>query len=192
MYYEIMLNPVFDEHQQLIGIFTIGRDRTESINSIMAVKQSIAKAEAINKELTSYVSNIDYILQASGVRMAEYLPNKRTLTIFSGINQVQYGLSQARCMTLVDEHYKKKALHMFTKMDSLSNEPIGSEIRCVVRTKQHYILHLETHFIPSLDEQGQVVSYFGLCRDVSELKATERQLAEESVRAQKVAVRHGT
>ena len=122
MYYEIMLNPVFDENHELIGVITIGRDRTESINSIMAVKQSIAKAEAINKELTSYVSNIDYILQASGVRMAEYLPNKRTLTIFSGINQVQYGLSQARCMTLVDEHYKKRALHMFTKMDSLSNE----------------------------------------------------------------------
>ena len=186
IYYEIMLNPAFDENHELIGVITIGRDRTESINSIMAVKQSIAKAEAINKELTNYISNINYILQESGVRVAEYLPDSRTLTIFSGINQIQYQLSQARCMTLVDEHYKKRALHMFTKMDSLSNEPIDSEIRCVVRTKQHYILHLETHFIPSLNEQGQVVSYFGLCRDVSELKATERQLAEESVRAQKV------
>lgn len=186
MYYEIMLNPVFDEHQQLIGVITIGRDRTESINSIIAVKQSIAKAEATNEELTSYVSNINYILQESGVRMAEYQPYSRTLTIFSGINQIQYQLSQARCMTLVDEHYKKRALHMFTKMDSLSNEPIDSEIRCVIRTKQHHILHLETHFIPSLNEQGQVVSYFGLCRDISELKATEMQLAEESVKAQKV------
>ena len=60
MYYEIMLNPVFDEHQQLIGIITIGRDRTESINSIMAVKQSIAKAEAINKELTRLYSSREW------------------------------------------------------------------------------------------------------------------------------------
>lgn len=186
MYYEIMLKPVYDDQQQLMGIFAIGRDRTESINSIMAMKQSIAKAEATNAELTKYVSNINYILQESGVRMAEYLPGSRTLTIFSGINQIQYRLSQARCMTLVDEHYKKKALHMFTQMDNRNNAPIDSEIRCVIRTKQHHILHLDIHFIPSVNEQGQVVSYFGLCRDVSELKATERQLAEESVRAQKV------
>jgi len=186
MYYEVLIKPVYDDKKQFMGLFSIGRDRTEIVNSIIAMKHSIARVEHSNKELTDYVSNINFILKESGVRMAEYSPLSHTLTILSGINKIQYQLTQARCMSLVDDLSKKKAMHMLTNMDNRCSKSIDTDIRTIIRNRQGEILHLELHLIPSYDEKGEIVSYFGLCRDVSELKATERQLAEESIKAQEV------
>ena len=186
MYYELLLKPVYDDRQQLVGVFALGRDRTEAINLYQAVKHSIERLSSVNKELTSYVTNINHILKESGVRMVEYSPISHTLSIFSGINDVQHAITQARCMTLVDERYKIKAMRLITNMDNQSTAPIDTDIRTAIRDKRGEMIHLELHLMPILDKAGVVTSYFGLCRDVTELKATEHRLALESAKAQEV------
>jgi signal transduction histidine kinase len=54
--------------------------------------------------------------------------------------------------------------------------------------RQGHPLHLQFHFIPFHDEKGNLKEYFGMCRDISELKAIEDQLAQETLRAQEVEV----
>ena len=186
LYYELLLKPVYDDQHQLMGVFAIGRDRTMAINSISQVKQSIDRLKAVNQELTDYVENINYILRESGVRMAEYSPTSHTLTIYSGINEVQYAMTQARCMTLVDDRFKKKAMRLLTNMDNRSLNPIDTDIRTTIRARGGNIIHLEFHFIPVRDKDQAVTSYFGLCRNITELKATEHLLALETAKAQEV------
>ena len=186
MYYELLLKPVYDDLHQFMGVFAVGRDRTQTINSIAQVKQSISRLSAVNKEQTDYVQNINYILRESGVRMAEYSPTSHTLTVYSGIDEVQHALTQARCMTLVDDRYKKKAMRLLTNMDNRSTNPIDTDIRTAIRARGGSIIHLEFHFVPVQDEGGTVSSYFGLCRNITELKATEQQLALETAKAQEV------
>ena len=186
MYYELLLKPVYNDQKQFIGIFALGRDRTQAINTIEQMRQSIKRLTAVNDELTEYVENINYILRESGVRLAEYSPESHTLSIYSGIDKVQHALTQARCMTLVDERYKKKAMRLLTSMDNHSATPIDTDIRTAIRAKGGLIIHLEFHFIPVMDANGKPVAYFGLCRNISELKATEQQLALETAKAQEV------
>ncbi len=186
MYYELLLKPVFDDEQQFMGVFALGRDRTAAINSMQQVRQSISRLSEINKELTDYVRNINHILHESGARMVEYSPVSHTLSIFSGIDEMQYAMTQTRCMTLVDDRYKRKAMRLLTNMDNRSTNPIDTDIRLAIRARGGHIIHLEFHFIPIQDATGTVVVYFGLCRNITELKATEQQLALETAKAQEV------
>jgi len=186
MFYELLLVPLFDDHKQFMGVYSVGRDRTGAINAIIQVKQNISRLSDVNKELTDYVSNINYILKESGMRMLEYSPTSHMLTIYSGIDVVQHAMTQARCMTLVDEHYKKRAMRLLTNMDNRSTNPIDTDIRTTIRERGGKTIHLEFHFVPMQDKTGTVASYFGLCQNITELKATEHQLALETAKAQEV------
>lgn len=183
---EVRLLTVFDDQHDVIGMFGICRDITERIVGIGRQLEAMDRTRQANHELTEYVSNINYVLKAGGMRMANYSPDSHTLTIFSGINEVQLALTQARCMTLIDDRSKKKAMRMLNSMDNRSSNCIDTDIRTAIRGRRGQRLHLEFHFFPVVDDKGVITEYFGLCRDVTELKATEHQLALETAKAQEV------
>jgi signal transduction histidine kinase len=71
-------------------------------------------------------------------------------------------------------------------MDECIDKPQLVEIKTALHMKKGVPLFLSFHFIPSHDENGKVVNYFGICRDVSEMRITEHQLSEEKVKMEGV------
>lgn len=184
VFYEMQVNPIYDDNHQLKGYFGTGVSRTESVLSYRKLKNDVKSLVRTQKDLTGYISNINYLLQVGGVRMVEYSPDNHVLTVFKGIEEVQIQLTQARCMTLIDESSKKRTMRLLNKMDELEPNPITLEVKTVLRSKNRLPLILQVHFIPVKNALGHVVKYFGMCRDVSEVKETERQLEIESIKAQ--------
>lgn len=184
MYYEMQVIPIYDDQHKLKGYFGTGFSRTEHVRTYKKMFNDVKKLANANKEVTEYISNINYLLQVGGVRMAEYSPESHVLTIFKGINEVQLSVTQARCMTLLDDSAKKRTMRLLSSMDNRTKEPTTLEVKTTLRSKDRLPLILQLHFIPVLDNQGKVKKYFGLCRDVSEVKETERQLEVESIKAQ--------
>ena len=184
VFYEMQVIPIYDEQHQLTGYFGTGISRTEHVKSYKKLMNDVKTLAKTNKEVTDYINNINYLLQVGGVRIAEYAPDIHMLTIFKGINEVQLSLTQARCMTLLDNSAKNRAMRLLNSMDSRTTKPISVELKTTLRSKNRLPLFLQMHFIPVLDASGQVTKYFGLCRDVSEVKETERQLEIESINAQ--------
>ena len=121
-----------------------------------------------------------------GVRIVDYSPNTHTLLIYSEIEHVQHQLTQTHLLSLVDEESKKTALHILNNMDNLTQQPVKAAVKSTLRIKGGKPLCLYFSFVPSLDANGQVTHYFGMCRDISDIKATEEQLARETVKAQEV------
>jgi len=182
-YYELQLVPVFDRHNKQLGIYGTGRDVTEVVTTYHKAQECIRKVQQATQEITNYVSNINYVLDVGGMRMVTYSPSSHILTVFKGLNQVQLSLTQSRCMTLVDEKSKKKGVRILNSMDNLTAHAIYAEIKTTLR-RAGIPLYLQLRLIPIYDGQGKAVSYFGLCRDVSQLKATEALLEIETQRAQ--------
>ena len=184
--YELKLTPVFNNQHQLLCIYGSGRDVTEVANTYHQMKKSIDSTEHAMKNVTDYVKNINFVLGVGGVRIVNYSPNTHTLTVFKELNVVQHALTQSRCMTLIDENSKKEAMRMLNSMDNLTTKPVEMVLQTIIRRK-NIPLYLQFRFIPMLDEEtGKVVNYFGLCRDTSEIKATELLLEQETTRAQEV------
>ena len=186
LYYELQLVPVRDEQGQLLGIYGNGRNVTEIAKSYSNLQKNIVQLQEATNELQDYIRNIDYIMQNGGMRIIEYTPNTHTLHIYSEIQHVQHRLTQTRLLSLTSDESKKTALHILNSMDNLTLQPVKADIKTTLRIKGNSQLCLYFSFVPIIDDNGNVTSYFGMCRDISDIKATEEKLAKETVKAQEI------
>ena len=186
MYYELQLVPIRDDDGQLLGIFGSGRDVTEVSRSYSRLQKDIAKLQEATDELQEYVHNIDYVMKNGGVRVVHYSPDTHTLTIYSEIERVQQHLTQARLLSMAAEESKKAAQRIMNHMDNRTPQPVKAAIKSTLRTKGKKTLCLSFSFVPVTDINGHVTEYFGMCRDISDIKATEELLAQEKIKAQEV------
>ena len=189
MFYELKLVPVRDSEGRLLNIFGTGRDVTEVAMSYHQIKQNAHELQRSYDEINHYIRNIDYVMSVGGIRMARYNPDTHTLTIYSDTNNVQFTLTQTRALSFTDESSQRRALNIIKSMDSYTTKPIHADIKTTLRKQGGGgRLYLQLHFIPVYDGHGGVKEYFGMCRDISEIKTLEEKLAAETLRAQEVEV----
>ena len=186
VYYEQQLIPVYDSNNHLSAIFGSGRDMSEFVDSYHQLKKSVKKLKRAALDITEYINNINYSLHVGGVRLVTYSPVSHMLTIYKEMNVVQLKLTQSHCLALVDESSKRLATRMLNNMDMRSTAPVDVDIKTTVRIPGRLKLSLQFHFVPSYDDKGEIVNYFGLCRDMSQEKAAEEELEREKSKAQEV------
>ena len=186
LYYELQLMPIYDQHHRLLCIYGTGRNVTEVANSYNRKQENLRQLTKANEEVTSYIQNINYVLKVGGIRMVNYSANTHTLTIYNEIGHEQYSLTQTRALALVSDKHKHMAQRILNSMDNHAISPISTTIETTLRVRGGYPLCLQIHFVPLVDDSGKVANYFGMCRDVSEMKHTENELAKESAKAQEV------
>ena len=184
MYYELKLVPVRDNQGRLLSIYGTGRNVTEVAKSYTNLQKNIQLLQEANIQMGKYIKNIDYVLQNGNLRIVTYSPDTHTLNIYSETDHVQYELTQTRTIELTDEEYKKKAQRLLNAMDNLTAASIKTTVKTSLRI-HGMPLYLHLSFIP-IDSEGGVTGYFGICRDVSEIKATEEELERETIKAQEV------
>ena len=186
MYYEMKLVPVYDQQDKLMGIYFSGRNVTEVANTYMRQQENLRQITKANEELTEYITNINYALKVGDVRIANYSSDTHILSIFSNIGQTAYELTQARALTLASDTDRNAAQRVFNIMDNRTVNPISTTVESTIRLKNGYPLVLDIHFVPVIGDDGIVHEYFGMIRDVSEMKHTEAELAKETIKAQEV------
>ena len=186
VYYEQQLTPVYDASHQLLGIFGSGRDVSEFVNSYHQLKRSVAQLTSAAQDITEYINNINYALHVGGVRLVDYSPQSHMLTIYREMNTVQLSLTQSRCLSLVDERSKRIATRVLNAMDLYAEDTFDEDIKTIIRIPGQKKLSLQFHLFPVYSKAGKVEHYFGLCRDISQEKATEEELEREKAKAQEV------
>ena len=186
--YELQLVPVFDKNQKLLGIYGTGRNVTEVANSYNRQQENLRQMTLANEEVTSYIQNINYVLKVGGIRMVNYSSDTHTLIIYSEIGHEQYRLTQTRALSLISEKDRHHAQRILNSMDNHTLSPIGTTLQTTLHVKEGYPLCLQLHFVPTINDEGLAGNYFGMCRDVSDLKHTESELEKETAKAQEVEV----
>ena len=186
MYYELQLVPVRNAAGKLLTVFGTGRDITEMIHNYQRLKNNALQMEKANQELNEYIGNVDYVLTNGGVRTVYYWPRQDNVIIYSGIGQPQYELTRSRALALTDEESLPQVLHLFDCMDQLTRSALKATVKTRLRTRNHQRLSLYFSFVPTIEEDGRITGYFGMCRDISDIKTTEELLAIETKKAQEV------
>ena len=184
MYYESTINPIRDEAGNLEGVYMAGRDVTEMVESFHRLQRGTRQLSELTKNLQDYVNNINYALKVSDVRMVNYYPDKYTLELMGTIGGKKMTFSQLRCIRLASPRFRRTVNSVLNRMDHRSRYPILQAIETELRDKQGRTIWMLFNFVPLTDEQGRVERYFGMCREITELVATEQQLAVESQKAQ--------
>ena len=185
LYYELQMVPVRDDDGRLLGIYGTGRDVTEVAKSYCRLQKNIAELQKATDALQDNIRNIDYVMKNGGLRVVNYSADTHTLTVYSEIKHVQQRLTQTRLLSLAAEESRKTTLRVLNNMDNLTRQPVKAVIKSTLRLGNKP-LTLSFSFVPVIGADGNVTEYFGMCRDISDIKAAEEQLALETKKAQEV------
>ena len=185
-FYELQLVPYRDSGGHLQAIYGTGRDVTENVNTYTQMQHNTMLLQQANDEVSNYIRNTNYVLRNGGVRMVDYSPETHTLSIYQGIGEHENELTQTRCLALTHEESKRVTQRILKSMDNLTRGALNATVRTTLRTKNGHSLYLYLSFIPIINNDGDIEYYFGMCRDISEIKATEQALAKETLKAQEV------
>jgi PAS domain S-box-containing protein len=183
-YYEVTLSTLRDEQNNLHGIITAGRNITEMVLSHHSQQKKRKLLKDTTKEIETYITNINYTLRASGVRIFHYYPNTHQLDISSDLNKVQYSLSQIRCASLIDPSDRRRLRGLFLRMDHRRQQTFTTTFHTIFHDEQKRCIHLTFSAVPVTNEEGTIIHYFGLCRNDTETVYTEARLREETEKAQ--------
>ena len=183
-YYEVTLSTLRDEQHHLHGVIAAGRNITEMVHSHHRQQENRKLLKATTKEKKAYITNINYTLRASGVRIFRYSPDTHQLDISSDLNKVQYRLSQIRCASLVDETDRRRLRGLLLRLDHRRQEAFTTTFRTIFRDEQNRNIYLTFSTVPVTDKDGTIIHYFGLCRNDTETIYTEARLREETEKAQ--------
>lgn len=184
MYYESTINPIRDADGNLEGVYMAGRDITDMVVSYRRQKEGAEKLHKVNEDIRQYISNINYALRISDIRMVNYYPKSFTLEMSDNITQSQMKLSQLRCIRLATPRFRRTVSSVLNRMDHLSPYNIQVNIETEIRDKKGRQIWLLFNLVPMLDADGKVERYFGMCRNMTDMVETENRLAVETKKAQ--------
>ena len=186
LYHEFRLMTVYDDSEELLGVFAFCRDITTSVNGIDEEHEGQEEMSMVKGILNRYNEAIGSCIADTDIRLTTYSPASHTLTIYNGAHKVQHALTQTRCMTLVGEHSKSVAMRLLNDMDNCTDKVIEHNIQTTLRITGGRMLTLYFRLVPRHNKQGEITEYMGLLRDISELQAIEQQMALETAKVQEV------
>lgn len=175
-----------DDNGQFQGVFAIIHDVSETVKGIAQCQVEQHRLDEVRSVLRQYNADIDNVLHESDLRLATYSPATHTLTIHRSVGTVQHAMTQARCMTLVDDSSKRLAMRMLNEMDNCEENDVKADIITTLRIKGRKQLALQFRMMPLYDKHGQVVEYLGLLCDISELRNIRKQLEIQTAKVQEV------
>ena len=184
MYYETTVGAVHDDQGNTVGVVTAGRDVTDMVESYRHQKESTQLMERATKEIQQYVSNINYSLRVSDVRLMNYDPDTHMLKISNNLNNTGYELTQMRAITLIRESDRRKTRGLLRRMDSRRPGAISCILHTIMRDKEGRDVYLEFNVMPITDKDGRITHYFGMCRNETERIYTDLKLQTETAKAQ--------
>lgn len=184
MYYDSTINPIRDANGKLVGVYMAGRDITEMVVSYHRQKEGAEKLHKINESIKSYISNINYALRITNIRIVNYYPKSFTLEMSDNITQSQMRLSQLRCIRLATLRFRRTVSSVLNRMDHLSPYNINVNIETEIRDKKGRQIWLLFNMVPMLDANGKVERYYGLCREMTDMVEMENRLVVETKKAQ--------
>ena len=184
IYYEQNVTAIHDHQGALSGVVLAGRNITEMVLAQHRQKAVAKQLKETTEAIQSYIRNINYSLKVSDVRMVNYNPDTHVLEISSDLNQAQYRLTQVRAISLITPEMRRKARGLFIRMDNRRKGVITITLETLLRDDFGRHVYMNFNVMPMTNEQGEVTHYFGMCRNETEMVYTEKQLQEESAKAQ--------
>lgn len=184
IYYEYIMMPIRNDIGELTNIVVAGRDITESAQQISRERVRANRIKETTTNVQRYIDNINYTLQVTGTRLVNYYPEAKSLVFSENLRGHQTWVSQLRCVSMLHPDDRERAVKMLLRMEQCRQQPFEIRLRTLFHDAKGNPRYLEFSGLPIRNDNNKIDHYLCFCRDVSQLVETERQLAEETQRAQ--------
>ena len=182
-YVEIRIRPIIDENGLLIYYILTARDITAERTMYMEQLKHNAEISKKNEAIKNYENQLAYLLEQSDTFIWHFNPTTETIHFTSTPHEQGYTETMEEFFSGVPENERDATLEHF---------------RNIVRQKESFnIVHHYNYTpivpnpvwyaisgIPTYDEQGNMIEYFGIARNITDLFEAQQKLKEETARAE--------
>ena len=179
---ELRILPVHDESGEIRFFVITARDVTAERKMYLELRKHENEIQRTNEDIIRYESQLNYLLENSQMFIWNYYPETGNIT-FS---------RSART-----NEYSETLEEFFEAVEGDHQETINDIKECVMAGRPYNAIHhyeytpLEKNpvwyaisGVPTFDNDGHLKTYFGIARNITKLMDTQRQLKEETARAE--------
>ena len=182
-YVENTIMPLYDENDQLTFYIVTTRDVTAERNMYLQEREHERKLIETNKAIRRYDQQLSYLLEENKIFVWTYDP-KTDLVHFSRKPHVaEYTETLNDFMEGVPE--KSRASELIKIRQFIAQQKPFNIIHQYSYTPvQDEPCWFSVSGMPTFDDDGQLIDFFGMARDITQLMSAQEQLRQETARAE--------
>ncbi|MGE5187708.1 MAG: PAS domain S-box protein [Betaproteobacteria bacterium] len=165
IFIEISGIPFFDDKGELLGYRGVTRDITERKKAEEALRQSEAKFKSLAENAPDAIMRFDRNLRALYLNPKDLAATGKSLDEFIGKTNEEMGMPAELCRLWNKLFDEAKTSRQVQQMEFDFDTPDG------IRT-------FSLRVVPEFSEDGSLISYIGISRDVTERKQMAKKLEE--------------
>lgn len=168
---------------KVTAVICTHKDVTEEHNDLIQLNDNAKKLKDAFDEINKYSMEMNYVLQTAKMKFWSLDIKNRTLAISQDINKVDYTESPETYISRIAEEQKDNVKRT---IDRMYKGRLGTfSVECTYKKYEDMEpVHELVLGMPVKDDAGNVLSYFGVLRDDTELAKTRIEFENEKLVAQ--------
>ena len=180
---EIRIKPVIDENGRLIYYVITSRDVTAERDMYLELRKHNEEISKTNEAINQYEDQLGYLLEQSEMFIWHFDANSEVIQFtvnphekgytetfeefFAGVPEKERELAMSNLRELVKQRKAFNIIHHYN-YTPLEQNPVWYAISG----------------IPTFNEKGELLEYFGVARNITDLMEAQQKLKEETARAE--------
>ena len=180
---ETRIRPVIDDTDRLVYYIATARDVSADRAIYLEQREHDRQLHAVNEEINRYEKQLGYLLEESQMYIWRFRMPKNVVTMTRTPGKVEYTESLDEYLQTVNADVRQKA------MAELQSTILQAQTYSTILPFDRTPLDKQPTWyavsgVPFFDNDGHLVEYFGIARNVTTLMQAQQQLRKERSRAE--------
>ncbi|MBO7052731.1 MAG: transporter substrate-binding domain-containing protein [Prevotella sp.] len=182
-YFHVHIVKAYGEDGKLISYMAYMREMTEDVRYYRDIRDKESSTHSLREESELCRQRRDDALRQSDIVMMRYYPEAKRLFYYDRGKGRMVTIPQLRVIQMIESRHMKAVFKAFYHADTLEDREMHLVVGTLMRNAEGERMQMEVHMCPFKNEAGNVLYYFGMCKDVTTQVEMQRQLADETLKA---------
>jgi len=158
-------------------------DKTGKVCRYVGFRRDQTQIIKLHENLQVFSEKLNYTLQASDIRIWEYDIKSRIFSFMTSVNTIKERVTFEKFIERVDPSDREQAINLFPRMESGNLGDFCVQFKLLTSIYAEGVRYYIYNGVPMHNNENEVVSYFGITRDVTDLINIQIRLEEEKQKA---------
>ncbi len=183
LFVEIKIAPLFDENDERVFYIVTSRDITAEREMYMQERHHEAQLVKANEAIQRYDQQLSYLLEECKIFGWHYDPKTDLIHFSRKPHSTEFTETLNQFMESIPEKSRAAALIQMRNFIS-KNEAFNTVYQFNYTPLANEPCWLSISGMPTLDANGQLIEFYGIARDITQLMSAQEQLRQETARAE--------
>ena len=182
-YIECRIRPTYDNFGELRFYVATARDVTDERKMYLEQHKHEQDIQRTNDDIIRYEAQLNYLLENSNMFIWKFLPDTGRISISRSARQGEFNETIEDFFDGIDSHPRDEVQQKI-KSCVMAGKPYNAIYHYKYTPMESEPVWYAINGIPCTDKDGHLTHYFGIARNITRLMETQKQLKEETARAE--------